>query len=97
MIKAKVDTLIYCLDAKAEQLFQSFEMWETNAGNYETVKDCFRTYFVGKRNIIFETAQFNIRVQLPGERIMDFVASLHMMARHLEFGTLRTGLFTINW
>ena len=58
----------------------------------QTVKERFRTYFVGKRNIIFEMAQFNMRIQLPGDKVENFVASLHAMARHLEFRNLKERL-----
>ena len=49
------------------------------------VKAKLDSYFVIKRNIIFERSKFNKRVQLENEAVDLFVTDLHCMAEHCQF------------
>ena len=41
-----------------------------------------------KRNVIFERAEFNMKVQRKGEPVDNFITDLHSLAEHCNFGTL---------
>ncbi len=56
-------TLIYSMGDEADDILSSFELSEEDRKKYETVRDRFESYFVKKRNIIFERAKFNRRKQ----------------------------------
>ena len=61
--ESQVHTLIYSMGDEADDILSSFELSEEDRKKYETVRDRFESYFVKKRNIIFERAKFNRRKQ----------------------------------
>ena len=52
--EAQISTLIYSMGDKAEDLLQSFNLSDDNAKKYKTVKEKFESYFVKRRNTIYE-------------------------------------------
>ena len=88
----QIDALMYIMGDKSEDIFKSFDISREDAKKYDKVLEKFDGYFVGKRNIIFERAQFNRRVQRPGEPINDFITDLYAMADKCNYGTLRDEL-----
>ena len=86
--ESQIDTLIYSMGDKADDILQSFNLSEEASKSYKTVKERFDTHFVQKRNIIFERAKFNSRKQEPGESVDDFITDLHCLARYCNYGNL---------
>ena len=74
------------MGAKADYIFQSFNLSEEQAKVYDTVKDKFDSHFVKRRNVIFEHAKFNRRVQQEGEPVDDFIIDLYSLAEHCDYG-----------
>ena len=46
------------------------------------------THFVKRRNVIFEHAKFNRRVQQEGEPVDDFIIDLYSLVEHCDYGQL---------
>ena len=86
--ESQVNALIYTMGDEADDVLSSFSLTEEERKKYKTVKDKFESYFVKKRNKIFERAKFNQRIQLEGEPVSVFITALHSLAEHCEYGTL---------
>ncbi|UYV69910.1 K02A2.6-like [Cordylochernes scorpioides] len=85
----QVNALIYILGEKAEDALISFNLTEIEINNYETVVKKFEEHFIGKRNVIFERAQFNRRYQQDGEAVEEYIRVLHKMAENCNYGSLK--------
>ena len=85
----QVHTLIYSMGEEADDILSSFELSVADQKKYETVKGKFESYFVKRRNTIFERAKFNQRKQEEGETIDEFILDLHRLAEHYAYGVLR--------
>ena len=56
------------------------------------MKEKFTSYFIKRRNVIYERARFNCRRQEEGEAVHAFIMDLHRLAEHCGFGELRDEL-----
>ena len=65
-----------------------FPLSSGDSGKYDVVKNKFDNYFVIRKNVIFERAKFNRRVQEEGETVDEFVTALNKLAEHCNYGTL---------
>ena len=74
--KKQVSTLLYCLREQAETVLSSTNITEEQRKVYDTVIGKFDSFFKVTRNVIFERAQFNRRVQLEGESAKQFIVEL---------------------
>ena len=86
--EAQINTLIYAMGDQADDILKSFKLTDAQAKKYDTVKSRFDEHFVVRRNIIFERAKFNRRVQEEGETVDLFITSLHALAKHCNYETL---------
>ena len=77
---------------EADDILLSFNLSEEDLKRYEVVKSKFENHFITKRNVIYERAKFNIRVQNESEPVESFITDLHCLAEHCQFGTLRDQL-----
>ena len=68
---SQIHTLIYTMGDEAEDILTSFRLTEEQRKNYTTVVEKFDSYFVKRRNLIFERAKFNRRRQEEGEPVND--------------------------
>ena len=59
--EVQVNTLIYSMGDKADDVLLSFGLSDNDKKKYEVVKDKFDSHFVKRRNTIFERAKFNQR------------------------------------
>ena len=84
----QVNTLVYSMGAKAEDIFQSFGLSADESKSYSTVKAKFESHFIKRRNTIFERAKLNRRVQQEGESVDDFIIDLYSLAEHCQYGNL---------
>ena len=60
--------------------------------SYTAVKAKFELFFVKKKNIIYERARFNRRIQEEGESVSSFISDLYSLAKHCGYGNLREEL-----
>ena len=61
----QVNTL-YCMGDEAEDVLKGLTLTTDEWTMYTDVKAGFDAFFVPKKNVIYERAKFNLRVQLPG-------------------------------
>ncbi|XP_062523487.1 uncharacterized protein K02A2.6-like [Corticium candelabrum] len=90
--KIQISTLVYAMGPKAEEILSSFTLTEEQAKSYNEVRSKFDTHFVARRNVIFERAKFNQRVQEPEESVDSFVTALYSLSEHCVFGDLHDEL-----
>lgn len=90
--ESQVSTLVYTMGEEADDIFMSFELSDEEAKNYETVRNKFEEKFVVKKNVIFERAKFNSRVQEQNETVDSFITDLYKLSQHCEFKTLKDEL-----
>ena len=84
--ESQINTLIYAMGDKADDILNSFKLSTAQLKQYHTVKTKFDEHFAVRRNVIFERAKFNRRRQEEGETVDSFVTAL------LAFGTLQNEL-----
>ena len=90
--ESQVNTLIYSMGDEADDILQSFGMSEDDRKKYNAVKKKFEGHFIIKRNVIFERARFNMRVQTEGESVDNFITDLYTLAEFCDFSDLRDKL-----
>lgn len=88
----QVNTLVYCMGDEAEDVLKGLTLTAEARKTYKDVKDGFDAFFVPKKNIIYERAKFNQRVQLPGETVDSFITALYGLAKHCNYGQLQSEL-----
>ena len=88
----QVSTLVYTMGEEADGIFMPFELSAEEAKKYETVKAKFENKFIDKKNVIFERAKFNSRVQEQNETVDSFITDLYKLSQHCEFKSLKDEL-----
>ena len=84
----QVSSLIYSMGEEAEDILESFRLSDDEQKSYETVRTKFESYFVKKRNIVFDRISFFQRRQEEGEPVASFVNDVYALAKHCNFGAL---------
>ena len=74
--EAQVNCLIYSMGPEADDIFNSFNLSAENKKKFKPVKERFDKYFIVRRNVIYERAKFNLRVQQEGEPVDSYITSL---------------------
>ena len=88
----QIDSLIYAMGEQAEDILKSLSLTDEQSKSYEAVKKALTEHFVVRRNVIFERAVFNRRVQGPDESVDTFITALHTLAETCEYGDLKDQL-----
>ena len=88
----QVNALIYTMGDEADDILLSFNLTPDEMKQYNVVKNKFENHFIAKRNVIYERAKFNVRIQNESEPVESFITDLHCLAEHCEFGTLKDQL-----
>ena len=88
----QIDTLIYMMGDKAEDILQTFNLTEANKKKYKKVRDQFESHFISKRNVIYERAKFNSRKQGENESVESFITDLFAIAEHCNYNQLHDEL-----
>ena len=88
----QVNTLVYCMGDEAEEVLRGLMLTADERNKYTDVKAGFDTFFVPKKNVIYERAKFNLRLQLPGETVDSFITALYGLAEHCNYGLLQKEL-----
>ena len=84
----QINTLIYSMGDEADDILSSFRLSEEHSKTFEVVKARFESFFVKKRNVIYERARFNLRRQEEGESVASFINDLYALAEHCGYGEL---------
>ena len=78
--ETQINTLIYSLGHKAEDLLQTFSLSEENSKKYSKVIEKFDSHFIQCHIVIYEWVKFNHHVQQEGESVQDFIFNVHTLA-----------------
>nr|XP_023024776.1 ubinuclein-1-like [Leptinotarsa decemlineata] len=73
-------------------IYNALELSEEQKQNYETVMIAFDNYFMPKKNELLSRYLFNIRKQLEGEMLKDFIRELRDLAEPCNFGHQKESL-----
>ena len=84
--ETQINTLVYSMGDKAEDLLQTFALSEEDAKKYSKVIEKFNSHFIKRCNVIYERARFNRRVQQEGESVEDFIFDVHTLAQDCAYG-----------
>ena len=57
----RVNSLLYCMGEKADDVLEGLNVTDHN--NYDDVVAAFQNFFIRKKNVIYERAIFNRRIQ----------------------------------
>ncbi|XP_034243498.1 uncharacterized protein LOC117646566 [Thrips palmi] len=87
--KKVVDTFIYAMGDRAEDLMLSFKMAEGEERRYKPVLEQFNQHFGVRKNVVLERQRFLRRKQESGESVDDFIADLHRLAETCGFKTMK--------
>ncbi len=88
----QVNTFIYCMGHEADDILRGLPLTDADKTKYSTVKAGFEAHFVGKRNVIYERARFNMRKQEENETVDSFVTALYALAEHCNYSALHDEL-----
>ena len=88
----QISTLLYCLGEEAEDVLKSTKIKEDEKKVYTTVLSKFESFFQVRKNVIFERACFNRRVQKREESVEQYIAALHRLADTCNYGDLTEDL-----
>ena len=83
--RRQVCTLMYCLGEGAEDVLSSTNISEADRKKYSAVLSKFDGFFQVRKNVIFERARFNRRVQKEGEMAEQYIAALYNLADNRNF------------
>ena len=82
----QINTLLYCLGEEADSVLTLTNGTEDDRKDYDRVVQLFDGYFQVRRNVIFERAHFNRRVQLPGETAEEYIMALYNLVATYNYG-----------
>uniref|UniRef100_A0A3B3TH36 Uncharacterized protein n=1 Tax=Paramormyrops kingsleyae TaxID=1676925 RepID=A0A3B3TH36_9TELE len=68
--------MVYCMGDEADDVLQRLDLTGEQRQQYNAVKRGFDTYFVPKKNVIYERAKFNKRVQENSESVDSFLTNM---------------------
>lgn len=88
----QVNTLIYCMGDEADDILRGQDLTDAQRQQYALVKNTFETYFVPRKNVIYERAKSNRRVQQPGKAVDVFITALYVLAENCKYGALHDEL-----
>ena len=85
----QISTLLYCMGEEADAVLLSTIISDADRKKYENVMLKFDEFFKVRRNVIFERARFNRRVQKEGESADQFITALYELIETCEYGDLK--------
>ena len=84
----QVCTLLYCMGEDTEDVLQSTNATAEDRATYRGVCAKLDAFFRVRRNIIYERARFNRRVQQEEESAEQYIVSLYKLAETCEYGPM---------
>ncbi|UYV62275.1 K02A2.6-like [Cordylochernes scorpioides] len=89
----KIDLFMYLMGDRADDIFRTFKFEkEEEATKIDSVLKAFDSHFCVRKNIIYERAKFNKRIQEDREPVDEFITSLYKLAESCEFEGLHEQL-----
>ncbi|UYV76586.1 K02A2.6-like, partial [Cordylochernes scorpioides] len=89
----KIDLFMYLMGDRADDIFRTFKFEkEEEATKIDSVLKAFDSHFCVRKNIIYERAKFNSRIQEDREPVNEFITSLYKLADSCEFEGLHDQL-----
>ncbi|UYV65997.1 K02A2.6-like [Cordylochernes scorpioides] len=89
----KIDLFMYLMGDRADDIFRTFKFEkEEEATKIDSVLKAFDSHFCVRKNIIYERAKFNSRIQEDREPVDEFITSLYKLADSCEFEGLHLQL-----
>ncbi|UYV69483.1 K02A2.6-like, partial [Cordylochernes scorpioides] len=89
----KIDLFMYLMGDRADDIFRTFKFEkEEEATKIDFVLKAFDSHFCVRKNIIYERAKFNSRIQEDREPVDEFITSLYKLADSCEFEGLHEQL-----
>ncbi|UYV79065.1 hypothetical protein LAZ67_17000981, partial [Cordylochernes scorpioides] len=89
----KIDLFMYLMGDCADDIFGTFKFEkEEEATKIDSVLKAFDSHFCVRKNIIYERAKFNSRIQEDRELVDEFITSLYKLADSCEFEGLHEQL-----
>ncbi|UYV62948.1 hypothetical protein LAZ67_2002587, partial [Cordylochernes scorpioides] len=89
----KIDLFMYLMGDRADDIFRTFKFEkEEEATKVDSVLKAFDSHFCVRKNIIYERAKFNSRIQEDREPVDEFITSLYKLADSCEFEGLHEQL-----
>ena len=85
----QVSTLLYCMGEDADDTLTSTHITADERKQYQAMIAKLDEFFQVRRNVIFERARFNRRVQKEGESVEKFITSLYNLVETCDFGDLK--------
>ena len=73
---------------RSSDIIRSFGFSTDDGKKYDVVKAKFNGHFVKRRNVIYERARFNQRVQEHGESVDAFITALYGLVEHCGYAGL---------
>ena len=86
--ETQIATFIYSMGEDADDIFSTLPLTAEERKVYNTVISKFESHFIIKRNVIFERAKFNQRIQQENKPVDAFITDLHTLAQHCSYGAL---------
>ena len=91
----QVSILLYCLREEADDVLSLTNITETQRRQYSDVLSKFDSFIQVTKNMIFEWARFNSRVQQEGESAEQYIVALYNLAKYCEYGSMKSELIGI--
>ncbi|UYV68484.1 hypothetical protein LAZ67_5004449, partial [Cordylochernes scorpioides] len=89
----KIDLFMYLMGDRADDIFRTFKFEkEEETTKFDSVLKAFDSHFCVRKNIIYERAKFNSRIQEDREPVDEFITSLYKLADSCEFEGLHEQL-----
>ncbi|UYV66553.1 hypothetical protein LAZ67_4002055 [Cordylochernes scorpioides] len=89
----KIDLFMYLMGDRADDIFRTFKFEKKEeATKIDSVLKAFDSHFCVRKNIIYERAKFNSRIQEDREPVEEFITSLYKLADSCEFEGLHEQL-----
>ncbi|XP_037110886.1 uncharacterized protein LOC119124741 [Syngnathus acus] len=79
---------------EADDILRGLALTEDERLEYAAVRDGLESFFMVKRNVIYERAKFNLRKQGEDETVGSFLTSLYALAEHCNYGQLHDELIS---
>ena len=85
----QVNMLIYNMGDEGYDILNILGLSEADRKKYDTAFGKFENYFTARRNVMFEWAKFNNRIQQQEELVDNFITSLYSLAKNCGYGSLK--------
>lgn len=85
----QAQTLLYCMGEESESVLSSTDIKDDERSVYRTVMEKLDAFFKVRRNVIFERARFNRRIQQPGETAEQYIMEMYRLVESCEYGAMK--------